>query len=475
MVFASLLFVFLFFPLCLLFYFTQITLSRKNLILLVFSLIFYAWSGPAFLFLLILDTFISWICALGIEQAASVRVKRIILLTDLILLLGILAVFKYGMFFLTGLQMVTGVPKIIPGILLPVGISFYSFQLLSYTVDVYRGQAQAQKSFLTLLLFSSLFHQCIAGPIIRYGQIADELTSRRSTITNVSNGIYRFSLGLAKKAVLANGCAKIADTLLAADTLQSTSAAGIWAGIFCYMLQIYLDFSAYSDMAIGMGLIMGFHFPENFNYPYLCCSITDFWRRWHMTLSSFFRDYVYIPLGGNRVTKKRWILNLLIVWILTGMWHGAHLNFIFWGLYFFAFLIFEKLCLSRRAKKPPRFVSHVYALFVVYIGWMIFRFSSFAELKLALKGILCLNHNAFLDLNTKILLRSNVFFLIFCCFACTPLYKGLHDLIQRRFDAKKHIAYPILIWDMVFPIVCLLLSLMALIGNSYNPFLYFQF
>jgi alginate O-acetyltransferase complex protein AlgI len=475
MVFASLLFVFLFFPLCLIFYFFQNSISGKNTVLLIFSLIFYAWSGPAFLLLLIFDTFVSWVCALGISRANSPGLKRLLLVVNLVLLLGILGVFKYGMFFLTGFQTIFGIPEIIPNILLPVGISFYTFQLLSYTVDVYREQAEAQEHFLTLLLFSSLFHQCIAGPIIRYNQISEELTSRQATVSDVSGGIYRFALGLAKKAVLANGCAEIADTLLASETLSQTPAAGLWVGVLCFNLQIYLDFSAYSDMAIGMGLMMGFHFPENFNYPYISKSMKEFWRRWHITLSSFFRDYVYIPLGGNRVSLGRWIFNMLVVWALTGLWHGAHLNYIFWGLYSFVFLVLEKLFLGKYLKRLPGILRHLYAILAIYFSFMIFKFTDLREIGITFKGMFGLNHNSFLDLNTKILLRSNVFFLIFCCIACTPLYKTIHDRIALHYSRKERPAYPVLIWDALFPVVCLLLSLMALVGNSYNPFLYFQF
>jgi alginate O-acetyltransferase complex protein AlgI len=444
------------------------------MVLLIFSLIFYAWSGPAFLVLLLLDTFISWVCALGISRTESPGLKRLLLVTNLVLLLGVLVVFKYGMFFLTGFQMIWGVPKVIPEILLPVGISFYTFQLLSYSVDVYRAESEAQTNFLTLLLFSSLFHQCIAGPIIRYNQISDELACRQSTISDVSNGIYRFALGLAKKAVLANGCAELADTLLAADTLSQTSAAGLWIGVLFFNLQIYLDFSAYSDMAIGMGLMMGFHFPENFNYPYMSKSIKEFWNRWHITLGSFFRDYVYIPLGGNRVNTGRWIFNMLVVWSLTGLWHGAHLNYIFWGLYSFVFLVLEKLFLNKYLKRLPKLLRHLYALVAIYFSFLIFKFSDLSQLGLTLKGMFGFNHNAFFDLNTKILLRSNIFFLIFCCIACTPLYKTIHDRIAQ-YSSRSRTAYPVLIWDAVLPVICLLLSLMALVGNSYNPFLYFQF
>jgi alginate O-acetyltransferase complex protein AlgI len=342
-------------------------------------------------------------------------------------------------------------------------------------VDVYRGRTAPQEHFLTLLLFSSLFHQCIAGPIIRYDQIGAELSDRHATTADISSGIYRFSLGLAKKAVLANGCAKLADTLLAAESLSSSAVTGLWLGMLCYILQIYLDFSAYSDMAIGMGLMMGFHFPENFNYPYMSKSVKEFWSRWHMTLGTFFRDYVYIPLGGNRVSPLRWLINMLVVWALTGLWHGAHLNYLFWGLYSFLFLVLEKMVLSRLLKRLPKLVRHLYALLVIYFSFVIFKFSDLSQLGLTFKGLLGLNHNNFTDLSTKLLLRNNIFFLVFCCLACTPLYRTIHEWATRHFTRNGAPGYPVLIWNALLPLICLILSMMALVGNSYNPFLYFQF
>ena len=298
MVFSSLLFVFLFLTLNLVCYYSVKTIRQKNIVLLVFSLIFYAWGGAAYLLLLAGMAFWSWLCALMIEKNEEQKTRKLWMWAECLVLLGLLIFFKY-MNFLTGnLSALIGFPKEATKIILPIGISFYTFQLLSYVVDVYRKEVAAQPAYWKLLLYCSLFHQCIAGPIVRYQTVASEIDDRKVTLTDLTNGIRRFSIGLAKKAILANGCASVADTLLA--NTQSATTAGLWLGMLFYMLQIYLDFSAYSDMAIGMGQMVGFHYLENFNYPYSSVSVQDFWRRWHISLSSFFRDYVYIPLGGSR-------------------------------------------------------------------------------------------------------------------------------------------------------------------------------
>ena len=280
------------------------------------------------------------------------------------LVLLVLGIFKYTGFLMGNLQSLFGWPEVIPQIVLPIGISFYTFQLISYVVDVYRGEVRAQKKYWILLLYASLFHQCIAGPIVRYRDVAQDLAKRQVHAEEVSRGISRFTVGLAKKAVLANSVAVLADRWLPMTTegLAKIPTAGLWLGGLCYMLQIYLDFSAYSDMAIGMGLMCGFHYKENFNYPYIASSVTDFWRRWHISLSTFFRDYVYIPLGGNRRGKGRQLLNLFIVWGLTGLWHGASWNYVLWGLYFFLFLVIEKFLLGEKQQRIPAVLRHLFLL-----------------------------------------------------------------------------------------------------------------
>lgn len=476
MVFSSLFFVFFFLALNLFIYSRVHRITPKNIVMLVFSLVFYAWGGPKYLFLLIGMTFISWLSALGIERFNNHR--KLFLAAACILELGALAVFKYTGFILGTLSSITGFPQIIPQIGLPIGISFYTFQLLSYVADVYRGEVHAQKKFWMLLLYASLFHQCIAGPIVRYKDIERDMNHRIIKINEVDQGIKRFSIGLAKKAILANGCAAIADVFLITDDLKAlanVSALGLWLGALCFMLQIYLDFSAYSDMAIGMGLMIGFHYKENFNYPYIASSITDFWHRWHISLSTFFRDYVYIPLGGSRKGTGRLILNLFIVWFLTGMWHGTSWNYILWGLYFFVFLVIEKLFLQKHLSGIPKFIGHIYALIIIYFGWILFKFEDLSALGIALKGMFGQNGNNIYDLQTGLMFENNIFFLIFAIVAVTPLFKAIRKPLIQWFKKRRAVPYPIYAYEIILPVILLILSTMALVGNSYNPFLYFQF
>ncbi len=442
--------------------------------MLGFSLIFYAWAGIRYLPLLLGMTFICWFFALRIAGTQEIKRRKLSLGIGVALCLLILGIFKYLTFILGEIQIFTGVPEVIPEIVLPIGISFYTFQLISYVVDVYRGDTQPQRKDWLLLLYSSLFHQCIAGPIVRYRDIADDINSRKTKPSEISVGITRFAVGLAKKAVLANGCAAIADKFFAADTVGTASACGIWLGALCYMLQIYLDFSAYSDMAIGMGLMCGFHYKENFDYPYMADSVTDFWRRWHISLSSFFRDYVYIPLGGNRCSEFRQMLNLLAVWFLTGMWHGASWNFIIWGLYYFVFLLIEKFIWTDFTKLRHA-IRRVFALAVVFFSWVIFRFEDLSVLGSAFRGMFCLNHNAFHDAVTGLEFSNNIFFIIFCIIAVTPLGKYTKRIFANIAKDKTPLLYVYAAVDAIIPIGLLVLSMMALAGNSYNPFLYFQF
>lgn len=485
MVFSSLLFVFAFLAICYLIYMLMPGIRSKNAVLLVFSLVFYAWGGPSLVLLLAGMTLVCYIGALLIDRYK--KGKKLYLSLTLVICLGLLAVFKYTGFFLTNFALIFGVPKEIPNITLPIGISFYTFQLISYVIDVYRGDVGAQKKYWLLLLYASLFHQCIAGPIIRYSDVNQEIEERNITREGMARGISRFASGLAKKALLANGCAAIVSELIEKPTdLSTVSGAAILLAGFAYMLEIYLDFSAYSDMAIGMGEMVGFHYRENFNYPYVSHSVTDFWRRWHISLSSFFRDYVYIPLGGNRVKLPRMIFNLFAVWFLTGLWHGASWNFILWGLYYFVFLIIEKFIV--KLKKTPsgawRIPRTVYTLTVVFVGWMIFYYTDLSQLITAFKGIFTLNGNAFWDMSAKTQLLNNVFFIIVAALACTPIV----PMIQGAFERMRSrtlgssdcvgMRMAVVIYDIVaavIPVALVFLAMLALVGDSYNPFLYFQF
>ena len=486
MVFSSLFFVCAFLPLCLLVYVLMPGMKAKNISLLVFSLIFYAWGEPKYVLLLALMALFDWYFALRVERSeTSTEAKRWVI-AACVVDLGLIGWFKYSALFAS---LFGTVPGFIARITLPIGISFYTFQLLTYVIDVYRGDAEAQESYFNVLLYASLFHQCIAGPIVRYKTIAYELFVERDPYSDMVSGVQRFVVGLAKKVILANAMGSLADNILMTDAQLANAAAfeqnlaaltglpilAVWVGVVAYGLQIYLDFSAYSDMAIGMGRMIGLHYLENFDYPYIARSITEFWRRWHMSLGTFFRDYVYIPLGGNRCSRLRHLFNMFVVWALTGLWHGASWNFLFWGLYFFVFLMLEKLFLKKLLDKLP-VLSNLYTLLVVFIGWILFRNSNM-QLGLAVfRGLFGLNGNPFTNFAATTLVKNNLYILIFSCIASTPALRficnKLGGLLEKSRGGKA-------VWTVLscvlLPVVLLVLSTMGLVGNSYNPFIYFQF
>ncbi len=475
MVFSSLIFLFVFLVLNLAVY-HLVPEHAKNKVLLIFSLVFYAWGGPRYLLLLVGETLISWFAALMIGRAPTVKGKRLWIVIECVALLGLLAYFKYTRFILGNVQAIFGAPELIPEIFLPIGISFYTFQLISYVVDVYRGQIAAQPAFWKLLLYSSLFYQCIAGPIVRYETVADQIDERKVTQADIYAGVRRFCIGLAKMAVLANSCASVADTLLPIGTPELTmqTTAGCWLGMAFFMLQIYLDFSAYSDMAIGMGRMVGFRFLENFDYPYLCKSIQDFWRRWHISLSSFFRDYVYIPLGGSRCSRAKYVRNMTVVWFLTGLWHGASWNYIFWGLFFLVFLLLERFAIGPFLKKHGA-IGHIYALLVVYFGWVLFKFENPAELLYVVGALFGFTDAGFIGLDVQTIFMQNIFLLIFCAIASTDLGRRIRKALNRRAKRSRAALALYTVTEAVTPPVLLLISIVALAGASYNPFIYFQF
>ncbi len=480
MVFSSLFFVFFFLPLNLTVYFFARGTNQKNNVMLVFSLIFYAWGEPVYILLLLGMTFADWYLTLLMSKyEKGTRPARLLLAAAVALDLLLLGIFKYGSFFLSNLKILTGFPQVIPSVMLPIGISFYTFQLMTYVIDVYRGDALPQRSFKMLLLYVSLFHQCIAGPIVRYKDICAELEERYVTKAELAEGINRFVTGLAKKAILANTCALIADRLLVADggdfsVLASKSALSLWVGVLAFTLQIYTDFSAYSDMAVGMGKMIGIHYTENFNYPYTAASVSDFWRRWHITLGSFFRDYLYIPLGGSRKGKFRTVLNLLVVWALTGLWHGASWNFMLWGLYFFVFIALEKLFLARFLKSKP-VLAHIYLLVIVFFGWILFKFESLSDIWCVLKGMFGANGNAFSDFETLTVIKNHIIILIIAIIGSTPIVKSISAWLKYNAVRFKGAFAVYTVLQLAVPIGLLLLSAAALVGNSYNPFLYFRF
>ena len=484
MVFSSLLFVYAFLPLSLLVYYLCPDRRSKNVALLVFSLIFYAWGEPKYVLLLMFMALSNWYCALRIADAPYIETARVWLTVSVTVDVLLIGYFKYAQLFCS---IFGDVPDFVRRIALPIGISFYTVQLMSYVIDVYRGDAKPQRSYWNVLLYAALFHQCIAGPIVRYKTLDHELFVSRKTGKDFLPGLRRFAVGLAKKAILANACGALADQLLlpaatASDAalfaqnlaaLQNLTVLESWLGSAAFTLQIYLDFSAYSDMAIGMGWMLGLHYPENFNYPYMARSVTDHWRRWHMSLSAFFRDYVYIPLGGNRVSLPRWLLNLLIVWTLTGLWHGASWNYVLWGLYYYVFLVAEKLFLKKifgRLKVLP----HLYMLFVVNTAFILFRFTDIRLGWQVFRNLFALNGNTLSDFISVTVLENNVFLLLAAILACTPLVKRFSDGMAARCRAEGSQSWEI-VRTCVIPVLLLLLATSSLVGDSYNPFIYFQF
>lgn len=489
MVFSSLFFVFFFLPLNLLIYYKAKSIPVRNTIMLVFSLLFYAWGEPKYVLLLVVMALADWLLACVAGQKRGTAAAKIAVFGACAVDLGLLGVFKYGTFFQENMQALTGQPSVITQIALPIGISFYTFQLLSYVVDVYRGDVEAEDSFFNVLLYASLFHQCVAGPIVRYKDIAAEIKCRSINQSEVASGIMRFSAGLAKKSLLANSCGSMADMLLLSDAvagdasqlstnmqvLSSRPAAALWLGMLFYALQIYLDFSAYSDMAIGMGKMTGFHYKENFDYPYCSRSISEFWRRWHISLGSFFRDYVYIPLGGNRKGAVRTIINLFITWLLTGFWHGASWNYVLWGFYYFVFIALEKLFLGKKLEKLPRAVSHIYTVVIVFFGWILFKFERMPLIGTVLAGMFGMNSNGFSNYETGIMFSSNIFLLLAAVIACLPLTKLIKGFVAYHSAQDGLLGKVCTAARVAYPCVMLLLSTALLVGNSYNPFLYFQF
>ena len=421
MVFSSLLFLYAFLPLSLLCCALCRGIRAKNTCLLLFSLAFYAWGEPRYVFLLMFMALADWFCALRVQNAEGSG-RKLWLGLAVAVDLELIGFFKYS-----GLicSIFGPVPELVARIALPIGISFYTFQLLTYVIDVYRGSCTARERYWDVLLYAALFHQCIAGPIVRYRDISHELFEERSGREEIGDGILRFSAGLAKKTLLANPCGAVADALLLKPEvlsdpslfaenlakLRELSVLGAWLGAAAFMLQIYLDFSAYSDMAIGMGKMLGLHYPENFRYPYAANSVTEFWRRWHMSLSSFFRDYVYIPLGGNRRSALRTVFNTFVVWALTGLWHGASWNFVLWGLYWFVFLMIERLVLGR-ALKRLRVLPHLYLLLVVFLGWVLCRFTDIRLGWTVARGLFGLNGNALFDNVVQLSVQNNLFLLL---------------------------------------------------------------
>lgn len=466
MVFSSTIFLCVYLPLVLLGYYICPKKGR-NLFLLIVSLVFYAWGEPKYVFLMIFSILVNYIFGRLMDKNRG-RQKRmkLLLVLSVVIDLGLLSVFKYTDFIITNVNAIFGSSFDLLNIALPIGISFYTFQAMSYTIDVYRNDVRVQKNLIDFGMYITMFPQLIAGPIVRYADVQDQLAERSVTTADFSEGVMRFVVGLGKKVLLANQMGAVWSEIYALG--GDVSALMAWTGAIAYTFQIYFDFSGYSDMAIGLGRMFGFKFPENFRYPYQSVSITDFWRRWHITLSTWFKEYLYIPLGGNRRGLARQALNLLIVWSLTGFWHGAGWNFVMWGLYYFVILFIEKLFLLKALDKLPKFFRHVYALVLIIIGWVIFA-SDDVSVLLPYLGSMFGANGAVGGMDVYTLFTKAVL-LIICCVASTELPKRLFLSATGAMNEKA--AFTI---KSVMTIALLALSMILLIGDSYNPFLYFRF
>lgn len=466
MLFSSIPFLYYFLPCVLILYFV-VPKCLKNTVLLLSSLVFYAWGEPKYVLLMAVSITLGYVFGLLIEIWRGTKLSKLFLILSIVTNLGLLGYFKYADFFIANFNAATGLSVPLLKIALPIGISFYTFQILSYTVDVYRGEVKAQRNYISLAAYVALFPQLIAGPIVRYSDIAAQLESRTHSFSNVALGTRRFILGLAKKVLIANALGELCDIFKESN---DKSVLFFWLYAIAFTLHIYFDFSGYSDMAIGLGKIFGFDFLENFDYPYISGSITEFWRRWHMSLGSWFRDYVYIPLGGNRVSKARWFLNIFIVWMLTGFWHGAAWNFIVWGLFFAILLIIEKLWLLKPLKKS-KVLSHIYVMFFVIISFVIFNAADMKEAFSYIGGMFGAGGIPFISEEWLYYLRSYGVVLIVAIIGATPLVKKLVLSVKKKSTGEKimNIAEPIML-------VALLLVITAyLVDGSFNPFLYFRF
>lgn len=467
MLFSSLTFLFFFLPACLICYYAFPQRQVRNLILTVFSLIFYAWGEPIWVSLLIISSIWGYLSGLFIDHLKNRKaMARLGVISSLVVNLGLLTSFKYADFIVETVNALTGLGFKAPGILLPIGISFYTFQAISYTIDVYRGKVPAQKNFLNFMLFVVCFHQLVAGPIVRYAHIAREIEERVFNVSDFSNGVTRFCKGLFKKVFIANTAGEQCLQFLGQDMGQTT-VAGEWFGLLMFTLQIYFDFSGYSDMAIGLGRMFGFHYHENFKHPYTATSITDFWRRWHISLGTFFRDYVYIPLGGNRRYQMR---NMFVVWGLTGIWHGASWNFVLWGLYFGVILWFEKTVWLRVLDRVPPLIQHVYAIFFIVLGWSIFYFTDLSRLGSTLKVLFGLADVPQYDFRLDAAIFANAYWLVFALVMCAPMYSRAHASLKQHLHAMTY-QWAVLAQNLLF----LGVSVVLLVGKTYNPFIYFRF
>lgn len=464
MVFSSFSFIFVFLPIVLAIYYL-VKDKYKNVCICIASLIFYAWGEPKNILLMLISVILNYFLAIWIGNTKGTK-KKVLLIIDIILNIMIIGFFKYANFLIDNINYIlhTNIGNV--EVALPIGISFYTFQILSYVIDVYRGNVKVQKNIIKLCTYISLFPQLIAGPIVRYEDIEKQLDDRKESFDKFIKGLKRFIYGLGKKVLLANNMALIADTIY--ETNPNNGTIMLWLAAISYTLQIYFDFSGYSDMAIGLGKMFGFKFMENFNYPYIAKSVTDFWRRWHISLSTWFKDYVYIPLGGNRVSQLKLVRNILIVWGLTGLWHGANWNFIIWGFYYAILLIIEKLVLNKWLDKLPKVVKHIYSLLIIVIGWVIFRTEDLSQIFIIVKNMFIYNPSNIVEYVLESWnIKVGLLFIIPAIILSTPV---ISKKIKENLNKTS-------VYVLNNIIVCIIfgLSIIQLLIQTYNPFIYFNF
>ena len=476
MVFSSVLFLFRFLPIFMILYFATYLCPAarrmRNVILFLGSLFFYAWGEPVYVVLLLFSTLSDYVHGRLIDRFRKRKIAKVLLVSSIIINLGVLGFFKYADFVIGAVNQLAGTQIPLLELPLPIGISFYTFQTMSYTIDVYRGKAKVQKNLLDFGVFVTMFPQLIAGPIVRYTDVQDDLRDHHGSIEDVSYGCKRFCVGLAKKVLLANNLGLLWEetAALGAENLSMLMA---WVGILAFAFQIYFDFSGYSDMAIGLGAMMGFRFPENFNYPYISESVTEFWRRWHMSLGQWFRDYVYIPLGGNRKGTARQVLNILIVWILTGIWHGAGWNFLLWGLWFAFFLILEKVFLGELLSYFPKIFGFLYMVCVVLCGWVIFAIEDVGSIMVYFKAMFGFGGVCAYNGQALYLVKEYGILLLVAAVAATPVGKMISEMLGD--SGKSGAIAARRLFEKIIPALLLLASIAYIVDASYNPFLYFRF
>ena len=463
MVFSSITFLFYFLPIVLLVYYA-VPKKCKNIVLLIASLAFYFYGEPKYTLLMIFSIICTYFFGLLIDKYK--KHSKIFLILSISISIGILVYFKYTNFIIQNINLWLTNKIDFIYVALPIGISFYTFQMISYIVDVYRGQAKVQKNVLKLAMYISLFPQLIAGPIVRYTTIEEQIENRTHTFEKFALGVRRFIIGLGKKVLIANVLGELTATFLSSNEM---SVLYYWMYGISAMLQIYFDFSGYSDMAIGLGKMLGFNFPENFNYPYISKSVTEFWRRWHITLGTWFKDYIYIPLGGNRVGKIKWLRNILIVWFLTGLWHGAAWNFILWGVLYGVLLVIEKMGLLKVLEKIPNVISRAYVALITIIGFIIFSGSSVSEILNNIGGIFGIGVSKFADLESLYCLKNYAAIFIIAIIGATPIMKNVVSKISKKVSKLVNVIEPVFLTTLL--IVCI----SYLVDGSFNPFLYFRF